>query len=186
MNRRARVFVLLSSLLPLWAQAFSGGAPTCHAEDVLESPMGDPIANMGFSLSATPAQYTPGQAMTLTLSNVDPGVTVRGVLLYVEDPDALDDTSMPIKRGNFTAPYPMGIKAVFDGYEGCNFAGLTPVLTHDSSQSKSLPMTLTWQPPAIDTGDLRVRGIALLGFNAYQMLSLDLHSINHIFTDSFE
>ena len=47
-------------------------------------------------------------------------------------------------------------------------------------------MTLTWQPPAIDTGDLRVRGIALLGFNAYQMLSLDLHSINHIFTDSFE
>ena len=31
-----------------------------------------------------------------------------------------------------------------------------------------------------------VRGIALLGFNAYQMLSLDLRSINHIFTDSFE
>lgn len=83
--------------------------------------MGDPIANMGFSLSATPAQYTPGQAMTLTLSNVDSGVTVRGVLLYVEDPDALDDMAMPIKRGNFTAPYPMGIKAVFDGYEGCNF-----------------------------------------------------------------
>ncbi len=177
---------MLFSVLPLWAQAFSGGAPTGHAEDVLESPMGDPIANMGFSLSATPAQYTPGQAMTLTLSNVDSGVTVRGVLLYVEDPDALDDMAMPIKRGNFTAPYPMGIKAVFDGYEGCNFAGLTPVLTHDSSQTKSLPMTLTWQPPAIDTGDLRVRGIALLGFNAYQMLSLDLRSINHIFTDSFE
>lgn len=176
---------MLFSVLPLWAQAFSGGAPTCHAEDILNSPMGDPIANMGFSLNAAPARYTPGQAMTLTLSNGDSGMTVRGVLLYVEDPDALDEASMPIKRGNFTAPYPTGIKAVFDGYQGCNFAGLTPVLTHDSGQSKSLPLTVTWQPPAIDTGDLRVRGIALLGFNAYQMLSLDL-PLEFLFKDGFE
>ena len=185
MNRTTRLLAAVFSLLPLAAQAFSGGAPICHAEDILDSPMGNPIANMGFSLSAAPTQYTPGQAMTLTLSNLDPGMTVRGVLLYVEDPDALDGDARPIKRGNFTAPYPTGIKAVFDGYPGCDFAGLTPVLTHDSDQSKDLPLTLTWQPPAIDTGDLRVRAIALMTFNAYQLLSLDL-PVEFLFKDGFE
>ena len=185
MHRILRLTAVLLSLLPLSAQAFSGGAPICHAEDILDSPMGDPIANMGFSLSAAPAQYTPGQPLTLTLSNVDDGMTVRGVLLYVEDPDALDGDARPIKRGNFTGPYPTGIKAVFDGYPGCDFAGLTPVLTHDSSTPKPLPLTLTWQPPAIDTGDLRVRAIALMTFNQYQLLSLDL-PVESLFEDGFE
>ena len=136
-------------VMPMAASAFHGGAPTCHADDILESP-------------------------------------VRGVLIYVEDPDALDAESKPIKRGNFSGPFPTGIKAVFDGYQGCDFAGQTPVLTHADANPKALPLQLTWQPPAIDTGNLRVRAIALLTFDAYQMLSLDLPSINHIFADSFE
>ncbi|MBL0029931.1 MAG: hypothetical protein IPO95_12995 [Rhodanobacteraceae bacterium] len=173
-------------VMPMAASAFHGGAPTCHADDILESPMGNPISNMGYTLVATPAQYTPGVAMTLSLVNVDPQMQVRGVLIYVEDPDALDAESKPIKRGNFSGPFPTGIKAVFDGYQGCDFAGQTPVLTHADANPKALPLQLTWQPPAIDTGNLRVRAIALLTFDAYQMLSLDLPSINHIFADSFE
>ena len=53
-------------VMPMAASAFHGGAPTCHADDILESPMGNPISNMGYTLVATPAQYTPGVAMTLS------------------------------------------------------------------------------------------------------------------------
>lgn len=172
-------------LLPFGAFAYSGGAPICHADDIIGSPMGTPIENMGFTLTATPNQYTPGQALTLSLAQIGSLTSVRGVLLYVEDPDALDGGGRPIKRGNFTAPYPVGLKAVFSGYAGCDFAGLTPVLTHENSNPKSLPITVTWQPPAIDTGNLRVRGIALLTFNTYQLLTLDL-PVEFLFRDSFE
>lgn len=184
---RARKLLWMALLaMPMAAAAYHGGAPICHADDILNSPMGDPIENMGYLLVATPAQYTPGVAMTLTLANVGSLSDVRGVLLYVEDPDALDAELRPIKRGNFTVPYPAGIKAVFDGYLGCDFAGQTPVLTHADANQKTLPLQFTWQPPAIDTGPLRVRAIALMTFNSYQLLSLELPSNNHLFADSFE
>lgn len=173
---------------PLSGLANSGGAPTCHVEDVPGSPMGNPVADMGYRLTAVPDHYTPGQPVTLTLSNVDPMQTVRGVLLYVEDVDAMDGNipPMPIKRGNFLAPYPASLKAVFDGYDGCDFAGLTPVLTHLNSLPKALPLVVQWQAPAIDVGAVRVRAIALMTFGAYQILTLELRSIDDVFKDSFE
>ena len=187
MTRFLLCVIAVLSMLPGSAVALSQGSPTCHADDILSSPMGDPIANMGYGLVPTPAAYTPGQAMTIALVNSDAEMNVRGVLIYVEDPDALDVEMKPIKRGNFIAPFPTGIKAVFDGYQGCDFAGQTPVLTHvDADEpTKTLPMTFDWQPPAIDTGTLRIRAIALMSFGAYQMLSLDL-PVDPVFNDSFE
>lgn len=164
--------------------AYPGGAPICHADDIVGSPMGNPIP-MGYALVASPGGYTPGQPVSISIVHADPGMRVRGVLLYVEDPDALDGDLRPIKRGNFVAPYPVGIKAVFNGYPGCDFAGQTPVLTHDTASEKSLPLSLSWSSPVIDVGALRIRAIALLSFNTYQLLELDLQ-LDPVFHDSFE
>ena len=166
------------------ALAYPGGAPICHADDIVGSPMGNPIP-MGYALLASPGGYTPGQPVSISIVHADPGMRVRGMLLYVEDPDALDGDMRPIKRGNFVAPYPVGIKAVFNGYPGCDFAGQTPVLTHDSASEKSLPLSLDWSSPVIDVGALRIRAIALLTFSTYQLLELEL-PLDPMFNDSFE
>ena len=105
MNLRRLALVLASPCLVADVVASSTGSPICHADDILASPMGF-SAQLGYGVVATPAAYTPGQPLVISLL---PGVSLssfNGLLLYVEDPDDLDGDMRPRKAGHFVGPLP--------------------------------------------------------------------------------
>ena len=144
------------------------------------------IGGITHGVVATPAAYTPGQPLVISLL---PGVSLssfNGLLLYVEDPDDLDGDMRPRKAGHFVGPLPDALVFKID----CLGAGGDQVITHGNATTRSMPRTFVWDAPASDHGPLRLRAIVLKAVGnymdaPYELFNIDL-PVDPVFTDSFE
>ena len=153
------------------AQAFSGGSGTCDATLASAMPMGTgTIGTGGYAVSLADGRYVPGQATTVTLSHVS-DQAYKGLLIYAAD-------SQGNRVGTFTAP------AGFRNMPACTPANAH--LTHTTSMFKTVPLTLTWTPPATDVGPITFNQIVLLGFNSYFVFVSPPFAAERLFGNGFE
>ena len=170
-------------------RASSDGAPICHVDQIIGCPMGFPVPNGAgiYALQLDPAEYTPGQPITISVFPGNTFATLNGLLLYVERPDQLGGDMYPVKVGAFSASLPANTQL------GCAFQSIPEAVTHSGGLDMPLPISFTWTAPADTDAPLRVRAMLLRAGaefdwnNApFEIFSIELPRSPILFNDSFE
>jgi hypothetical protein len=153
------------------AHAFSSGSGTCSATLAAAMPMGmGTLGTGGYSVALAGGGYVPGQPVTVTLSHVS-NQAFKGLLIYAAD-------SQGNRVGSF-AP-----TATLQNMPACSPEDAH--LTHTSAVLKTVPLTLTWTPPATDVGPVTFNQIVLLGFNSYFVFVSPSFGSDLLLRDGFE
>jgi len=144
------VFVVVDS--------YPGGSGTCNAQQTSISPMagasGVPItfrtgsANL-YSLTPQTTTYTPGSALSFTLSNTATAQSFEGFLFYTS---ASTDPTSTTRIGTWTSSVTGHMMTSSDVPGSCGGASFT----HSDASTKTTPATFTWTPSVGTTGTINV------------------------------
>jgi hypothetical protein len=142
-----RAIVILAMFLGGWAEARSSGSPVCEitTQDMTTFMGATSLTSPGgWTLSAAGASYTPGQPLTLALSNTNAQATFKGLLLWAKG-----------ASGTFVGSFMM--PSGFSSMAGCSMA----TLTHTSSASKN-QQGFTWTAPGAGAGAVTFRAFVVV------------------------